>query len=209
MATLCGYECVAQELIQKDDLILLFIGASSTCSKDLLKWRDANYTFLSTLVLKALSQPVIKYMKTKGCVGHYLRTYKNQKPNINESVAIIVNLIDLLKDSANTTDCLIEDFLKDNGFQIIVELCELISLNDKKLIFASLNRLICAGSELISLVQPASPLSFYPFNLPYTETRSSGVVRIADAFMVFEKSFYVCFYSFFNYFKDDNYFIER
>ena len=63
MATLCGYECVAQELIHKDDLVLLFIGASTTCSPELLKWRDANFTFLCTIVVKALSPPVIKYIR--------------------------------------------------------------------------------------------------------------------------------------------------
>lgn len=72
MATLCGYECVAEELIHKDDLVLLFIGSSSTCPAELIKWRDANFTFLSTIILKSLSPAVTKYIR--GFFKHSFKT---------------------------------------------------------------------------------------------------------------------------------------
>uniref|UniRef100_A0AC35GPU6 Uncharacterized protein n=1 Tax=Panagrolaimus sp. PS1159 TaxID=55785 RepID=A0AC35GPU6_9BILA len=131
MATLCGYECVAEELIHKDDLVLLFIGSSSTCPVELIKWRDANFTFLSTIILKSLSPAVTKYIRAKGCVGHYLRTYRNQKSTTEEKVVIMTNMIDLLRNSAESTNSMIEDFMKDGGFQMIVDLCDITYRNQK------------------------------------------------------------------------------
>lgn len=110
-------------------------------------------------------------------------------------MTILTNLIDLLRNSSDTTDCLVEDFTKGGGFQLVVDLCDAATLEQKKQIIEALVNLISAGSELVSLVPPASPLSFYPFNLPYTETRANGAVRIPDSFMVLEKCFYVSFSS--------------
>lgn len=64
-------------------------------------------------------------------------------------------------------------------------------IEQKRLIFQGLVNFASAGSELVTLVTPTAPLSFYPFNLPYSETRSNGAVRIPDAFLVLEKCFYV------------------
>lgn len=65
MISICSHSIVAEELIQKDDLILLFIGASSSCSLENTQWRDANFTFLCTIVSKALTSSVIKYIHCK------------------------------------------------------------------------------------------------------------------------------------------------
>lgn len=62
MNSLCCHVIVAQELIQKDDLIWLFVGASTFCSASHTIWRDANSAFLFSIVEKALSPPVIKYI---------------------------------------------------------------------------------------------------------------------------------------------------
>lgn len=62
MISICSHSIVAEELIQKDDLILLFIGASSSCPLEHTQWRDANFTFLCTIVSKSLISSVIKYI---------------------------------------------------------------------------------------------------------------------------------------------------
>lgn len=66
MNSLCAHTAVAEELIQKDDLVLLFVGASSTSPlAEHTVWRDANFTFLCTIVSKALSSAVVKYIHCK------------------------------------------------------------------------------------------------------------------------------------------------
>src|SRR5689334_5669075 len=59
---LCSQPQVAEELIQKDDLFLLFMGASSRSPSVHNIWRNANFTFLCYLVAKALTPPVLKYI---------------------------------------------------------------------------------------------------------------------------------------------------
>lgn len=65
MNSLCSNAIVAQELIQKDDLIWLFVSASTLCSANHIMWRDANFAFLFSIIEKALSPPVIKYIHCK------------------------------------------------------------------------------------------------------------------------------------------------
>ena len=52
MVSLCSFECVAENLAQNDDLALLFVAAASTCAPPNLMWRDANFTFLCTIISK-------------------------------------------------------------------------------------------------------------------------------------------------------------
>ena len=71
---MCSYQNVAEELVQKDDLILLFVGSSCICAQEQVMWRDANYLFLSALISKSLSQPVIKYIHCKIIMLHVTKS---------------------------------------------------------------------------------------------------------------------------------------
>lgn len=53
-----------------------------------------------------------------------MRTYRNQKSTTDEKVTIMSNMIDLLRNSAESTNSMVEDFMKDGGFQMIVDLCD-------------------------------------------------------------------------------------
>lgn len=59
---LCSQPLIAEELLHGDDLMLLFIGASSRAASSANIWRSANFTFLCALVGKALTAPVLKYI---------------------------------------------------------------------------------------------------------------------------------------------------
>lgn len=124
MSTLCSFDAVAEELIQKDDLVLLFVGASSTCPGEHSMWRDANFTFLCTILNKTANSSVLKYIHSKGCVGHYLRQLRNQQLSDADLTAFLSNLVDLLKISADSTNLLIDDMINANGFELVVEFCK-------------------------------------------------------------------------------------
>jgi hypothetical protein len=124
MTTMCSFDAVAEELIQKDDLVLLFVGASSTCPPEHSMWRDANFTFLCTILNKSTNSSVLKYIHSKGCVGHYLKQLRNQQLTDSDLTAFLSNLVDLLKISADSTTLLIDDMINANGFELIVEFCK-------------------------------------------------------------------------------------
>lgn len=124
MITMCSFDSVAEELIQKDDFILLFVGASSSCPAEHSMWRDANFTFLCTILNRSTNQSVLKYIHSKGCIGHYLKQLRNQQLSDTEMSAFLSNLMDLLKVSAEYTTLLIEDMINADGFVMVVEFCK-------------------------------------------------------------------------------------
>jgi len=68
--SMCSKEIVAEELIQRDDLVLLFVSASTACPEgEHSIWRDANFTFLCSLVGKALSPAVVKYIHCRSTLA--------------------------------------------------------------------------------------------------------------------------------------------
>ncbi|KAI6229287.1 Beige/BEACH domain-containing protein [Aphelenchoides besseyi] len=190
MVTMCSFDCVAEELIQKDDLVLLFIGASSTCANEHSMWRDANFTFLCTIINKSMNSSVLKYIHSKGCVGHYMKQLRNQQLDDTELSTFLSNIIDLLKISAEYTNLLIEDMINVNGFQFITEFCERASTTHIKPLLGVLVNLISAGNQTIPLANPQTTLSFYPFQLNAECARSSTTVRIPEAFQVLVRSFH-------------------
>lgn len=121
---MCSFDSVAEELIQKDDFILLFVGASSSCPAEHSMWRDANFTFLCTILNRSTNQSVLKYIHSKGCIGHYLKQLRNQQLSDTEMSAFLSNLMDLLKVSAEYTTLLIEDMINADGFVMVVEFCK-------------------------------------------------------------------------------------
>jgi hypothetical protein len=91
-------------------------------------WRDANFTFLCTILTKSTNQSVLKYIHSKGCIGHYLKQLRNQQLTDAELSAFLSSLMDLLKLSADYTTLLIEDMINANGFALIVEFCKRLVL---------------------------------------------------------------------------------
>ena len=123
MNSLCSHNVVAEELIQKDDLLLLFVGASSSCLVEQTIWRDAIFTFLCTIVGKSLSPSIIKYIHHKNCVNRYVTNLQSHDFNNSEKIAFICNIMDFLRSSADTTPIFIEDFAQSGGFEIVTNCC--------------------------------------------------------------------------------------
>lgn len=59
---LCEFNCVGEELIRKDDLFLLFAGASCSCPAENVEWREAVSQLLVVVVSRSLSSSVTKYI---------------------------------------------------------------------------------------------------------------------------------------------------
>ncbi|CAD5218465.1 unnamed protein product [Bursaphelenchus okinawaensis] len=190
MCSLCAYDVVAEELIQRDDMVLLFLGAASTSQLDEQIWRDANFTFLCTIVQRAMNESVLKYIHSKDCVGHYMKQLSVGKVDDNQMSILLANLIDLLKISAEHTTVLIDGFIALDGFNVVVEFCTKAPLNYIKPLLDALVTLISAGNQTVSLTNPQTPLSFYPFQLQSSLSRSTATVRVPQAFQALEKCFY-------------------
>lgn len=69
---LCEYKCVGEELIRKDDLFLLFAGASCACPAENAEWRKVASQLLITVVTKSLTPPLTKYIHGKVFFGRLM-----------------------------------------------------------------------------------------------------------------------------------------
>jgi hypothetical protein len=60
----------------------------------------------------------------KGCIGHYMRNLRSPKfATEPDNSTLIINLLNLLKDSASSTKSLITDFESVHGIEFLVEFC--------------------------------------------------------------------------------------
>ena len=59
---LCSHSCAGDELTKKDDLALLFAGASSWCPHENVVWRKVTAEVLMVISGRILSQTVIQYV---------------------------------------------------------------------------------------------------------------------------------------------------
>lgn len=121
MEQLCGYRCVGEELARKDDLFLLFAGSSCVCPSENALWRKGAEQLLVTLISKALSPPLAKYIHAKGCVQLFVSNIRKEGENISvsECVEMIICLLCVLKDSVNVTNLLVQDFAQANGYLLL------------------------------------------------------------------------------------------
>ncbi|KHN76240.1 WD repeat and FYVE domain-containing protein 3 [Toxocara canis] len=121
MEKLCEYKCVGEELARKDDLFLLFAGACCTCPVENVSWRKAASQLLITVVSKALSPAVIKYIHAKGCVAHFLSSVSKEGDHLgaHERVEMIICILCVIKDSAMVTAVLVQDFAQADGYSLL------------------------------------------------------------------------------------------
>ncbi|VDK47130.1 unnamed protein product [Anisakis simplex] len=121
MEKLCEYKCVGEELARKDDLFLLFVGACCTCPVENVAWRKAASQLLVTLISKALTPAVIKYIHGKQCIAHFLSNISNEDAHLSvqERVEMIICLLCVIKDSASLTPVILQDFQQFNGYTIL------------------------------------------------------------------------------------------
>ncbi|KAK2725772.1 hypothetical protein QYM36_000305, partial [Artemia franciscana] len=123
LVKLCTYPPAVEELAKEDDLQLLFGALTSWCPAYNAPWRKVASETLLTINRHCLTPQVLGYMHNKGCISlcidNMQRTHIDLSPL--ELVDMFVTVFCLLKDSAELTPCLLDDFRSTHGYTFLVE----------------------------------------------------------------------------------------
>ncbi|VVC89841.1 unnamed protein product [Leptidea sinapis] len=122
LVRLTSHSIPCEELARKDDLSLLFSAITSWCAPYNMMWRKSAAEVLMTLSRHGLTQSVVQYIHTKGCVG--LCVENMQKiPELTplEVVEMFVAVFCFLKDSSEVSQLLLDDFRSSQGYLFLSE----------------------------------------------------------------------------------------
>lgn len=122
LVRLCSYPYPAEELARMDDLTLLFSAITSQCPANNVMWRKSAAEVLTTLSRHGLSEPVVNYIHSKGCVALCIDNMQ-RAPNIQplEIVEMFVSVFCFLKDSSDVSQVLVDDFRISQGYGFLIE----------------------------------------------------------------------------------------
>ncbi|VDN02986.1 unnamed protein product [Thelazia callipaeda] len=185
---LCEFNCVNEELTRKDDLFLLFAGASCSCPVENIEWRNVASQLLVVVVSKGLSSSVTKYIHAKNCVSVYLSNACKEDESLSneERIEMFICLLCVLKDSAATVNVLLLDFARANGYILLRDFILKYAENEKgrgdikNVLFVIMS---LATSGVVDLKPNYTPgLIVLPsFNLPVS-SNNGLTLRNLDAF---------------------------
>ncbi|RCN36444.1 Beige/BEACH domain protein [Ancylostoma caninum] len=183
---LCSYRNVSEELAKKDDLLLLFVGSSSSLSEQNAQWRKTTARVLEALSAKSLTPVVIKYIHTKECIKTFISNIRSPKLQPQETAEMIICLLCVLKDSARQTNQLVEDFSQSNGYlaikdfilknedqdeivrNILLMLISVITNGPQEIKPQSQNPTICATAiDIVHSVYTCDPANYFILDKEY------------------------------------------
>lgn len=120
LVRLCSHSHPAEELARMDDLTLLFSAITSQCPSYNIIWRKSAAEVLTTLSRHGLSEPVVSYIHSKGCVALSIDNMQ-RSPQLTplEVVEMFVAVFCFLKDSSEVSQTLIDDFRLCQGYNFI------------------------------------------------------------------------------------------
>ncbi|CAI5448055.1 unnamed protein product [Caenorhabditis angaria] len=121
MEGLCKFKCVSEELVRKDDLLLLFVGTTSQVSENNNNWRKLCAKLLEVIADKSLTNAIIKYVVVKKCVRIYVKNLSQANLDAQKTAEAIICLACFLKNSAYLTDQLLQEFYEADGYTMIKE----------------------------------------------------------------------------------------
>lgn len=200
LVRLCSYPYPAEELARMDDLTLLFSAITSQCPAHNVMWRKSAAEVLTTLSRHGLSEPVVNYIHSKGCVALCIDNMQ-RAPHLQplEIVEMFVAVFCFLKDSSEVSHVLIEDFRVAQGYGFLTEF--LMKLEQERarngdaqaairnlvLMIASL--CMCGYVELRPAQNQSNALfQMQGFQMPQTSSRGTSVRNI-HAFQVMQTVF--------------------
>ncbi len=109
------------ELVENDTLKLLFTIITSICDEHNIGWRRAAFDALVTLS-KRFTINAINYIHFNDCIQKTLESIDDQSAlGVKEKIDVLITLILLIKDSAVSSQVLIDDF-RSTGYRIISDL---------------------------------------------------------------------------------------
>lgn len=122
LVRLCSHSYPAEELARMDDLTLLFSAITSQCPPYNIIWRKSAAEVLTTLSRHGLTEPVVSYIHSKGCVALSIDNIQ-RSPQLSplEVVEMFVAVFCFLKDSSEVSQTLLEDFRTCQGYSFISE----------------------------------------------------------------------------------------
>jgi WD repeat and FYVE domain-containing protein 3 len=188
----------AEELARKDDLALLFSAITSCCPSYNSGWRKSAAEVLMTLSRHGLSQQVVAYIHSKGCVALCIdNMQRTTELSPLEAVEMFITMFCFLKDSSDVAQTLLDDFKTCQGYHFISEFLLKLEPDQSKesqdairnlvLLVASLT--MCGHNELQpSQASVGSLFRIMGFLLPQPSGRGSSVRNI-QAFQVLQSIF--------------------
>ncbi|XP_048589940.1 WD repeat and FYVE domain-containing protein 3-like [Nematostella vectensis] len=197
LVNLCNSPATCHELVNTDDLSVLFSAISCPCSKYNLIWRGAASEILMTLMRYGLNKSVLDYICKKNCIQQCVDNMRRiQAISPIELVKILVTLVCCLKESSNISHQLLADFRNSHGYLFLCDLLLMLSeLEDEESREACRNvvllvsQLVLVGHvHLRPLVSIGAPFQDPAFTIP--EPIGKGVsVRNIEAFQVLQTVF--------------------
>ncbi|XP_059488715.1 WD repeat and FYVE domain-containing protein 3 [Neocloeon triangulifer] len=198
LVRLCSHPPPAEELARKDDLALLFSAITSWCPAHNAVWRKSAAEVLMTISRHGLSQQVVAYIHSKGCISLCIDNMQRvTELSPLEVVEMFVTVFCFLKDSSEVAQSLLDDFKSCQGYQFISEFLLKLEQDEAKenqdairnlvLLLASLT--MCGHNELQpSQASVGSLFRIMGFLLPQPAGRGASVRNI-QAFQVLQSVF--------------------
>lgn len=200
LVRLCSYPYPAEELARMDDLTLLFSAITSQCPPQNIMWRKSAAEVLTTLSRHGLSEPVVNYIHSKGCVALCIDNMQ-RAPQLQplEIVEMFVAVFCFLKDSSEVSQVLLDDFRISQGYLFLSDFLLKLEAERSKnsdanaairnlvLMIASL--CMCGYTELRPSQNQSNPLfQIQGFQMPQASSRGTSVRNI-HAFQVLQSVF--------------------
>lgn len=200
LVRLCSHSFPAEELARMDDLTLLFSAITSQCPSYNIIWRKSAGEVLTTLSRHGLTDPVVNYIHSKGCVALSIDNMQ-RSPQLTplEVVEMFVAIFCFLKDSSEVSQTLLEDFRVCQGYGFISDfLLKLIEEKNqngethaaiRNLVFMIASLCMCGYHEPRLNQNPTGTLfQMQGFQMPQTTSRHT-CVRNVQAFQVLQNVF--------------------
>jgi WD repeat and FYVE domain-containing protein 3 len=201
LVRLCSHSFPAEELARMDDLTLLFSAITSQCPTYNIIWRKSAAEVLTTLSRHGLTDPVVNYIHSKGCVALSIDNMQ-RSPQLTplEVVEMFVAVFCFLKDSSEVSQTLLDDFRVCQGYGFISDFLLKLIEEDKdqngethaatrNLVFMIASLCMCGYHEPRLNQNPTGTLfQMQGFQMPQTTSRHT-CVRNVHAFQVLQNVF--------------------
>ncbi|XP_068150456.1 LOW QUALITY PROTEIN: WD repeat and FYVE domain-containing protein 3 [Drosophila tropicalis] len=200
LVKLCSYPYPADELARMDDLTLLFSAITSPCPLQNVVWRKNAAEILTTISRHGLTDPVVSYIHSKGCMALCVDNMQRLTfGNPLEIVEMFVTVFCFLKDSSQVSQILMDDFRASQGYVFLSDfLLKFDNSRSQSLeIQAAIRNLVLMISSLCmcgfyELRPPAAQFNtafkLQNFQLPQASSRET-CVRNVYAFQVLQTVF--------------------
>eukprot|EP00794_Sanderia_malayensis_P012330 gene12330-13603_t len=203
LTRICQHPITTKELIRTDDLATLFDALTCSCDRLHLIWRAGISEILTAITRSCLTKEVpdrsvIDYIEEKKCVS--LSIYNIKSICVRDPPAVVemlVTLICVLRDSAEVSPALLDNFKACGGYTFLSNLLvDFYNSDDPAVNKASRNLVILvkslalAGHETIKLpTSIESPFQQPGFRIPVPAAGSGVTLRNLDAFKVLQETF--------------------